>query len=527
MRAALSLLAALAFAVHVQAAPAPAATDCPAVPALPGYQADGPADGRSYDAVEFPVQRGDGVEQQRLAGRTCTQHYTAQDGTDPMGDARIQDEYRARLRNEGAEVVHAGPATTTARLLAGGQERWLRIASRHGAIDVATVEIRPRAQVLTPPGPDDFRLLGHMPDYVTQTSDRRAYDQRSFAVRDGDEVRELAIEGARHEVDYSLRDGARPASDLDIQENYRTALAGLGAIILFTDDRNTVARLDRDGHSVWMRIWSQEAAINVSVIEQGPHRQTLLPPSPPDHPLIGHMPGYVADPPEKQALDEVIFQLPDGDDTRDVTVQGARTDIVYEPGPGALPASDLDIQLNYRGLFAALGAQILFTDAATTIARLDDGGRVLWVKVWSQEPAINLTLVKEKAFKASVRPIPAETLKATLDARGKASLHLPFVFNRAAPRADAAEMVGGIAQLLRENPALRLAIECHTDNIAPRRESLALAAARAGALRDALAAAGIDPARLTPLGIGPDRPLADNNSSENRARNRRVVLVRK
>jgi outer membrane protein OmpA-like peptidoglycan-associated protein len=126
-----------------------------------------------------------------------------------------------------------------------------------------------------------------------------------------------------------------------------------------------------------------------------------------------------------------------------------------------------------------------------------------------------------------VKPIPAETLKAALDARGKASLHLPFVFNRPTPRADAAEMIADIAQLLRENPALRLAIECHTDNIAPRRESLALAAARAAALRDALAAAGIDPGRLTPIGVGPDHPVADNDSSENRARNRRVVLVRK
>ena len=42
----------------------------------------------------------------------------------------------------------------------------------------------------------------------------------------------------------------------------------------------------------------------------------------------------------------------------------------------------------------------------------------------------------------------------------------------------------------------------------------------------ALVAAGVDTARLRAVGIGPDRPAADNATSEGRARNRRTVLIR-
>jgi outer membrane protein OmpA-like peptidoglycan-associated protein len=43
----------------------------------------------------------------------------------------------------------------------------------------------------------------------------------------------------------------------------------------------------------------------------------------------------------------------------------------------------------------------------------------------------------------------------------------------------------------------------------------------------ALALYGVDPARVTPRGFGPDNPVADNATDEGRRQNRRVELVRK
>jgi outer membrane protein OmpA-like peptidoglycan-associated protein len=125
-----------------------------------------------------------------------------------------------------------------------------------------------------------------------------------------------------------------------------------------------------------------------------------------------------------------------------------------------------------------------------------------------------------------VKPVSAESLRAALDGRGRVALFLPFVFDRGTPRADAGPMVAEIVKLLGEVRDLRLLIENHSDNVGPRERNLALATARAEAVRDAILAGGVDPARVKAVGIGPDRPVTDNATSEARARNRRTVLVR-
>jgi outer membrane protein OmpA-like peptidoglycan-associated protein len=43
----------------------------------------------------------------------------------------------------------------------------------------------------------------------------------------------------------------------------------------------------------------------------------------------------------------------------------------------------------------------------------------------------------------------------------------------------------------------------------------------------AIVGQGISPDRLSPAGYGQDKPIADNNTEEGRAKNRRVELVKK
>src|SRR6185437_10039347 len=76
----------------------------------------------------------------------------------------------------------------------------------------------------------------------------------------------------------SLPDGTPPMSDLEIQENYRAALGALGAQILFTDGRNTVARLDDNGKAVWLHTYSQETEIDIETIEEKAFQASIAPP---------------------------------------------------------------------------------------------------------------------------------------------------------------------------------------------------------------------------------------------------------
>lgn len=84
-----------------------------------------------------------------------------------------------------------------------------------------------------------------------------------------------------------------------------------------------------------------------------------------------------------------------------------------------------------------------------------------------------------------------------------------------------------VVKLLQANPALRLAVEGHTDNAGTPAHNQQLSEARAQAVVTALAAQGIATGRLQSAGFGQTKPLADNATEAGRAQNRRVELVKR
>jgi outer membrane protein OmpA-like peptidoglycan-associated protein len=59
------------------------------------------------------------------------------------------------------------------------------------------------------------------------------------------------------------------------------------------------------------------------------------------------------------------------------------------------------------------------------------------------------------------------------------------------------------------------------------RSNKILSGDRAKAVATAIIAQGIDAKRLSSVGHGQDKPIADNNTEEGRAKNRRVEIVKK
>jgi OOP family OmpA-OmpF porin len=83
-----------------------------------------------------------------------------------------------------------------------------------------------------------------------------------------------------------------------------------------------------------------------------------------------------------------------------------------------------------------------------------------------------------------------------------------------------------VRDYLAAKPAITLLrIEGHTDNVGAASASQALSEARALAVAKWLVKKGVDCTRLIPVGFGSQKPIAPNDTADNRAQNRRITFV--
>jgi outer membrane protein OmpA-like peptidoglycan-associated protein/tetratricopeptide (TPR) repeat protein len=83
----------------------------------------------------------------------------------------------------------------------------------------------------------------------------------------------------------------------------------------------------------------------------------------------------------------------------------------------------------------------------------------------------------------------------------------------------------GFARFLKENPTISVGIQGHTDDVGDDAKNLALSESRAKGVKDYLITLGIDAKRLTAKGYGETMPKEENDSEQNRAKNRRTDFV--
>ncbi|MDR2915090.1 MAG: OmpA family protein [Tannerella sp.] len=117
-------------------------------------------------------------------------------------------------------------------------------------------------------------------------------------------------------------------------------------------------------------------------------------------------------------------------------------------------------------------------------------------------------------------------LREALNKDGKAVLHIRFETGKAALRPEEHEIVEEIAKLLNNDETLYLSIEGHTDDVGSSDSNNKLSLERAGTIRNELLDMGIAAKRLRIAGYGSMRPVVMNSSAENRAKNRRVEIVK-
>lgn len=113
----------------------------------------------------------------------------------------------------------------------------------------------------------------------------------------------------------------------------------------------------------------------------------------------------------------------------------------------------------------------------------------------------------KQLFKKALNGIQFETGKAKI--KGKASFAI----------------LDDVVKVMQENPAYKLNIGGHTDNVGKPDKNMQLSKERAASVRDYLISKGVEESRLASAGYGDTQPVADNKTAKGRAENRRVAFV--
>ena len=100
-----------------------------------------------------------------------------------------------------------------------------------------------------------------------------------------------------------------------------------------------------------------------------------------------------------------------------------------------------------------------------------------------------------------------------------------FDFNKSTLQPASDAVLQQVADLLVKGKTLKVEVQGHTDNVGGDAYNQTLSEARARAVVDWLTRHGVAAARLSANGYGKTKPVADNNTDEGRAKNRRVEIA--
>lgn len=118
-------------------------------------------------------------------------------------------------------------------------------------------------------------------------------------------------------------------------------------------------------------------------------------------------------------------------------------------------------------------------------------------------------------------PIISEEIKKKVDV---AAANILFVTGSAKLQTKSFKGLNEVAQIMKDNPAMSLAIDGHTDNVGADDKNQVLSDNRANSVKAYLVSKGIVESRIAAQGHGETIPIADNKTAAGRQKNRRSEL---
>lgn len=157
------------------------------------------------------------------------------------------------------------------------------------------------------------------------------------------------------------------------------------------------------------------------------------------------------------------------------------------------------------------------SDVAIT-AHYTQNGRNLWASLHESAGGYDIRVADAGAA--------TKDLSSDLEKNCHVALYgVLFDFNKSTLQPASEPVLQQINSLLTKDPALKLEIQGHTDNVGNDAYNQTLSEARGRAVVAWLTQHGVAAARLTAKGYGKSMPIADNGTEAGRAKNRRVEIA--
>jgi OmpA-OmpF porin, OOP family len=245
-----------------------------------------------------------------------------------------------------------------------------------------------------------------------------------------------------------------------------------------------------------------------------------------DSPLLTRMAGCVIADCSKSDFDAAELQTNLAKDPRTTHVEGKVEKIHYT----CSGKSALQVRRNAEGALKAAGFLLDFSgyDVPEHYVTAHKGGQ--WVAVVASEvtgdSAYVVTTVLTEAMKQEMTS-DAAAWAAEINQTGQAAVYgIEFDTGKASLKADSEKVLGDVLSLLQAQADWKMRIEGHTDSTGTKAGNQVLSEQRAAAVVSWLVAKGVAAERLTAVGMGDTKPVADNGTDAGRAKNRRVELVK-
>ena len=254
-----------------------------------------------------------------------------------------------------------------------------------------------------------------------------------------------------------------------------------------------------------------------------------------DHPMFTRMPNFNLSWCDLREFDAFKFPLENSteEDIKFETVEGKYFQYLYYIKEGATQPSALQIYRNYENALKIAKGTLVSkvvepgNNYNFLCGKFKDGSRETWFRIDAGDGArteFYITIVEKEIMQ---QVIQASEILVALNTDGYIALEILFDTGKSTIKAESQELVNEIYNLLNTNATLKVSIEGHTDNVGDAASNKKLSEARAKAVMDALIAKGIKKERLSSIGWGQEKPVADNRTEEGRAKNRRVEIVKK